>query len=51
MTHDQQGRPWADPSLPVAERVELLLAEMTLAEKVGQTHQVANLHPHDDVSS
>ncbi len=28
--------PWQDPTLPVAERVELLLAEMTLEEKVGQ---------------
>ena len=28
-------RPWLDASLPVAERVELLLAEMTLEEKAG----------------
>lgn len=28
-------RPWLDPELPVAERVELLLAEMTLEEKAG----------------
>ncbi|ANF32642.1 beta-glucosidase [Leifsonia xyli] len=28
-------RPWLDPELPVAERVELLLNEMTLAEKAG----------------
>ena len=31
--------------LAVEERVDLLLAEMTLAEKVGQTHQVANIDP------
>ncbi|MFV0373370.1 glycoside hydrolase family 3 protein [Microbacterium sp.] len=29
------GRPWMNAELPVAERVELLLAEMTLEEKVG----------------
>jgi len=29
-------RPWQDPALPVPERVELLLAELTLEEKVGQ---------------
>ncbi len=28
-------RPWLDTSLPVADRVELLLAEMTVAEKAG----------------
>ena len=28
-------RPWLDADLPVAERVELLLAEMTLEEKAG----------------
>jgi beta-xylosidase len=28
--------PWRDPARPVAERVELLLREMTLAEKVAQ---------------
>jgi len=27
---------WRDPALPVSDRVEALLAEMTLAEKVGQ---------------
>ena len=30
-----ESRPWLDASLPVAERVELLLAEMTLEEKAG----------------
>ncbi|MFI7450300.1 glycoside hydrolase family 3 N-terminal domain-containing protein [Nonomuraea sp. NPDC049714] len=28
--------PWQDPTLPVAARVDALLAEMTLEEKVGQ---------------
>ncbi|HEY0813562.1 MAG TPA: glycoside hydrolase family 3 N-terminal domain-containing protein [Pseudonocardia sp.] len=31
-----RGRPWHDPTLPAAERVELLLREMTLDEKVAQ---------------
>ncbi len=34
--------------LPVEQRVEALLVEMTLAEKVGQTHQVANVDPFAD---
>lgn len=29
-------RPWQDASLPIAERVELLIGEMTTAEKLGQ---------------
>jgi len=29
-------RPWQDPALPVADRVDALLAEMTLEEKIGQ---------------
>ena len=37
------ARPWLRLDLPVEERVEALLAEMTLAEKVGQTHQIANV--------
>jgi beta-glucosidase len=48
MTSDQADRPWLDTGLPPADRVELLLGRMTLREKVGQTHQVANIHPHDD---
>ena len=32
---DAADRPWLDAGLPVAERVELLLAEMTLEEKAG----------------
>ena len=31
-----QARPWQDESRPLPERVELLLAAMTLQEKVGQ---------------
>jgi beta-glucosidase len=34
--------------LPLEERVEALLAEMTLAEKVGQTHLSANIDPVTD---
>ncbi len=49
-TPPTQERPWLDPTLPVEERVDLLLAQMTLAEKVGQTHQVANIHPDDDAA-
>ena len=30
------AQPWRDPARPVGERVELLLAELTLEEKVGQ---------------
>ena len=42
------GRPWLRTDLPVEQRVESLLAEMTLAEKVGQTHQSANIDPVQD---
>jgi beta-xylosidase len=31
-----RSRPWTDTSTPLAERVELLLAEMTLEEKLAQ---------------
>jgi beta-glucosidase len=41
-------RLWLRVDLPREQRVESLLAEMTLAEKVGQTHQSANLDPHLD---
>jgi beta-glucosidase len=40
--------PWLDPALDVETRVEALLAAMTLDEKVGQTHQVANVDVDDD---
>nr|WP_221373755.1 glycoside hydrolase family 3 N-terminal domain-containing protein [Actinoplanes polyasparticus] len=36
MTTEPARKPWQDPALPVAERVDALLAEMTLEEKVGQ---------------
>ncbi|AEV83375.1 beta-glucosidase [Actinoplanes sp. SE50] len=36
MTTEQVTPPWRDPSLPVADRVEALLAAMTLEEKVAQ---------------
>ncbi|MGW3341948.1 glycoside hydrolase family 3 N-terminal domain-containing protein [Nonomuraea rubra] len=35
-TAERALRPWQDPALAVADRVEALLAEMTLEEKVGQ---------------
>ncbi|MGO4597235.1 glycoside hydrolase family 3 N-terminal domain-containing protein [Terrabacter sp. 2RAF25] len=44
-------RPWLDATLPVDERVDLLMAQMTLAEKVGQTHQVANIDPSADAET
>ena len=49
-TPPTHGRPWLDAALPLEERIDLLLAEMTLAEKVGQTHQVANINPDDDAA-
>ncbi len=36
-------RSWLRLDLSLEQRVEALLVEMTLAEKVGQTHQIANL--------
>jgi beta-glucosidase len=33
---DQALRPWQDPTLTVADRVDAILAEMTLEEKIGQ---------------
>ena len=33
------------------ERVALLMGAMTLEEKIGQTHQVANIHPDDDADA
>ena len=40
---DLAERPWMDAALDVERRVGLLLGVMTPAEKVGQTHQLANL--------
>ncbi|WP_336500634.1 glycoside hydrolase family 3 N-terminal domain-containing protein [Microbacterium paraoxydans] len=39
---------WRDAALPDAERLDALLAEMTLEEMVGQLHQTANLSPDDE---
>ena len=36
MTVQPAHRPWQDPALPVADRVDALLSEMTLEEKIGQ---------------
>ncbi|WP_308120957.1 glycoside hydrolase family 3 N-terminal domain-containing protein [Paractinoplanes bogorensis] len=36
MTVEPVRKPWQDPALGVAERVDALLAEMTLEEKIGQ---------------
>ncbi|MBC7560187.1 MAG: glycoside hydrolase family 3 C-terminal domain-containing protein [Dermatophilaceae bacterium] len=47
-------RPWLRPDLSLEQRVEALLSEMTLTEKVGQTHQIANVDAslnHDLLSS
>ena len=45
---DPAERPWLDATLPTETRIDLLLAEMTLSEKVAQTHQVANIDPEAD---
>ena len=45
------ARPWLDPALDTEARVEALLTEMTLDEKVGQTHQVANIDPDQDAEA
>lgn len=41
-------RSWLDAAMPVEERVAALLERMTLAEKIGQLHQTANLEPGRD---
>src|SRR5689334_1553543 len=48
MTDD---RTWLDPALDTEARVEALLDEMTLDEKVGQLHQVANIDPAEDADA
>lgn len=45
-----QTRPWLQSELPLEERVEALLAIMSLAEKVGQTHQTANISHEGDTA-
>ncbi|HET9846989.1 MAG TPA: glycoside hydrolase family 3 N-terminal domain-containing protein [Candidatus Dormibacteraeota bacterium] len=47
----REARSWLQPDLPIEERVEALLDEMSLAEKVGQTHQTANVDPVRDADS
>ncbi|MGW1214918.1 glycoside hydrolase family 3 N-terminal domain-containing protein [Streptomyces sp. NPDC002499] len=36
LPHREDDRPWTDPALPTADRVEALLARLTPAEKVAQ---------------
>ncbi|MDQ1130165.1 glycoside hydrolase family 3 protein [Microbacterium sp. SORGH_AS_0888] len=46
------ARPWLDASLPVAERVELLLAEMTVEEKAGLFfHTMIRMGPGGELST
>ena len=42
---------WLDATRTPADRAELLLAQMTLAEKVGQLHQPANISAVDDAEA
>ena len=44
-------RTWLDPTVDVEVRIDALMGEMTLEEKVGQTHQVANIDPHEDADA
>src|SRR3954454_19893561 len=44
-------KPWLDAARTPAERAELLLAQMTLAEKVGQLHQPANIDAVTDADA
>ncbi len=36
LPQEESDRPWTDPALPVADRVDALLARLTLPEKVAQ---------------
>ncbi|PJI95156.1 glycoside hydrolase family 3 protein [Luteimicrobium subarcticum] len=46
-----EERPWLDPRLPVAERVELLLGEMTLEEKAGLFfHTMMTMSPDGELA-
>jgi len=47
------GQPYFDPSLPVEQRVDDLLARMTLAEKIGQMTQAErnSLLPTSDITT
>ncbi|ACQ81819.1 glycoside hydrolase family 3 domain protein [Beutenbergia cavernae DSM 12333] len=51
MTETAASRPWLDTSLDVRERAGLLLAAMTLEEKVGQLHQIPNADPVRDAEA
>lgn len=46
-----RDRPWLDQGRAVEERVRALLDAMTLEERVGQLHQVANPHPVRDAEA
>ena len=46
-----ENRTWLDPALDTEARVDALVAEMTLEEKVGQLHQVANINPAEDAEA
>ncbi|WP_327660129.1 MULTISPECIES: glycoside hydrolase family 3 N-terminal domain-containing protein [unclassified Streptomyces] len=48
-TTGQAAQRWQDPALPASERVDALLAEMTVAEKVAQlgSHWLGNFMGHD----
>lgn len=35
-----QDRTYLNPELPVEERIEILLSQMTLTDKIGQMNQV-----------
>jgi beta-glucosidase-like glycosyl hydrolase len=50
---DKVAPRWQDPALPTAERVDLLLAEMTLEEKVAQlgSRWTGGALPDDDADS
>ncbi|MGW9113425.1 glycoside hydrolase family 3 protein [Microbacterium sp. NPDC055683] len=49
MTVAESDRPWLDATLPVDERVELLLGEMTLDEKAGLFfHTMIGMGPLDE---
>lgn len=48
ITPTSTERPWLRIDVPLEDRVASLLAQMTLAEKVGQTHQNANIYPDED---
>ncbi|MGB6134874.1 MAG: glycoside hydrolase family 3 C-terminal domain-containing protein [Acidobacteriaceae bacterium] len=45
----ESSRPWLDPSLPIDERVDDLIAQMTLEEKVQQMRDHAPAIPRLDV--